>query len=114
MKYLNCRVCEMTLNVAAELEKGVFFGWCSKCQTTTEVQAAPEPTPITQVDPAWQKAMDDLTDEKAMLALMLHNIVSAWETRDGTVDCTEEWWDTMVAAATRGRFALDNLDKPEK
>ena len=68
MKYLNCRVCEMTLNAAAELEKGVFFGWCSKCQTTTEVQAAPEPTPITQVDPAWQKAMDDLMDEKELQA----------------------------------------------
>lgn len=79
MKYLNCRVCEMTLNVAAELEKGVFFGWCPKCQTTTEVQAAPEPTPITQVDPAWQKAMDDLADERDDLLTILNNITSLWD-----------------------------------
>ena len=71
----------------------------------------PTLAPITQVDPAWQKAMDDLTDEKQALRDMLDNIVRAWETRDGTVDCTEEWWDTMVDAATRGRFALDKKDE---
>lgn len=111
MKYLNCRVCEMTLNVAAELEKGVFFGWCSKCQTTTEVQAAPEPTPITQVDPAWQKAMNDLTDEKANLVLALSNIIANYRKTDWSID---EWWDAMETSIAFGKFALDNLDKPEE
>jgi hypothetical protein len=76
MKYLNCRVCEMTLNAAAE--QGEHW-WCSKCQTTTEVQAAPEPTPITQVDPAWQKAMDDLADERDDLLTILNNITGLWD-----------------------------------
>lgn len=33
---------------------------------------------ITQVDPAWEKAMDDLTDEKQALRDMLDNIVTLW------------------------------------
>jgi hypothetical protein len=45
----------MTLSAAAEVKEGVFFGWCPKCQTTTTVQPTPEPTPITQVDPAWHE-----------------------------------------------------------
>ena len=76
MKYLNCRVCEMTLNVAAE--QGEHW-WCPKCQTITEVQAAPAPAPITQVDPAWQKAMDDLADERDDLLTILNNITGLWD-----------------------------------
>ena len=76
--YLNCRVCEMTLSAAAEVKEGVFFGWCPKCQTTTTVQPTPEPTPITQVDPAWQKAMDDLADERDDLLTILNNITNLW------------------------------------
>ena len=74
MKYLNCRVCEATLNAAAE--QGEHW-WCPKCQTTTEVQAAP--APITQVDPAWQKAMDDLADERDDLLTILNNITGLWD-----------------------------------
>lgn len=33
---------------------------------------------VTQVDPAWQKAMDDLADEKQDLVDMLDNIVTLW------------------------------------
>ena len=33
---------------------------------------------ITQVDPAWEKAMDDLVDEKQALRDMLDNIVTLW------------------------------------
>jgi len=79
MKHLNCRVCEMTLSAAAEVKEGVFFGWCPKCQTTTTVQPTPEPTPITQVDPAWQKAMDDLADERDDLLTILNNITGLWD-----------------------------------
>jgi len=67
----------MTLSAAAEVKEGVFFGWCPKCQTTTEVQAAP--ALITQVDPAWQKAMDDLADERDDLLTILNNITGLWD-----------------------------------
>jgi hypothetical protein len=69
----------MTLSAAAEVKEGVFFGWCPKCQTTTTVQHTPEPTPITQVDPAWQKAMDDLADERDDLLTILSNITRLWD-----------------------------------
>jgi hypothetical protein len=34
---------------------------------------------ITQVDPAWQQAMNDLADEKHELLAMLDNITTLWE-----------------------------------
>jgi transcription termination factor NusB len=33
---------------------------------------------ITQVDPAWQQAMNDLADEKQALRDMLDNLVTLW------------------------------------
>jgi hypothetical protein len=70
----------MTLSAAAEVKEGAFYGWwCPKCQTTTTVQPTPEPTPITQVDPAWQKAMDDLADERDDLLTILNNITGLWD-----------------------------------
>jgi len=33
---------------------------------------------ITQVDPAWEKAMNDLVDEKQKLRDMLDNLVILW------------------------------------
>ena len=33
---------------------------------------------ITQVDPAWEKAMNDLVDEKQELRDMLENLVILW------------------------------------
>ena len=33
---------------------------------------------ITQVDPAWEQAMNDLVDEKQALRDMLDNIVTLW------------------------------------
>jgi hypothetical protein len=99
----------MTLSAAAELEKGMFFGWCPRCQTTTQVQAIL--APITQVDPAWQKAMGDLTDEKANLVLALSNIIANYRKTDWSID---EWWNAMETSIAFGKFALDNLDKPEK
>jgi hypothetical protein len=35
--------------------------------------------PITQVDPAWQKAMDDLADERDDLLTILNNITGLWD-----------------------------------
>ena len=65
--------------------------------------------PITQVDPQWQQAMDDLTDEKASLALVLHDIVMEWESleRQGI------YYGRLAAIVTRARFVLGNLDKAE-
>ena len=65
--------------------------------------------PITQVDPQWQQAMDDLTDEKASLALVLHDIVMEWESleRQGI------YYGRLAAIVTRARFVLGNLDKVE-
>ena len=68
---------------------------------------APPLLPITQVDPQWQQAMDDLTDEKASLALVLHDIVMEWESleRQGI------YYGRLAAIMTRARFVLGNLDK---
>ena len=38
-----------------------------------------KPASITQVDPAWQKAMDDLADERDDLLTILNNITSLWD-----------------------------------
>ena len=65
---------------------------------------------ITQVDPAWEKAMDDLTDEKANLVLALSNIIANYRKTDWSID---EWWDAMETSIAFGKFALDNLNKPE-
>ena len=66
--------------------------------------------PMTQVDPAWEKAMDDLTDEKANLVLALSNIIANYRKTDWSID---EWWDAMETSIAFGKFALDNLNKPE-
>ncbi len=65
---------------------------------------------ITQVDPAWEKAMNDLVDEKANLVLALSNIIANYRKTDWSID---EWWDAMETSIASGKFALDNLNKPE-
>jgi hypothetical protein len=108
----------MTLNAAQDMGEGEFFGWCPRCQATTKVKINPPSEdacntppllPITQVDPQWQRAMDDLTDEKASLALVLHDIVMEWESleRQGI------YYGRLAAIMTRARFVLGNLDKVE-
>lgn len=65
---------------------------------------------ITQVDPAWEKAMDDLVDEKAYLVLALSNIIANYRKTDWGID---EWQDAMETSMAFGEFVLDSLDKPE-
>ena len=66
--------------------------------------------PITQVDPQWQQAMDDLTDEKANLALVLRDVVTEWDSleRQGI------YYGRFAGVVARAKFALANLNKPEE
>jgi hypothetical protein len=82
------------------------------------VEHATQQPPITQVDPQWQDAMDDLADEKANLALVLRNLVTMWE-KDGRVTvsrlsgatATTAWWDAMDSQIRGAKFVLNTLDK---
>ena len=47
-------------------------------QKVAQVRSEVEAKPVTQVDPAWEKAMNDLADEKQALRDMLDNLVTLW------------------------------------
>tara|TARA_R110000868_G_scaffold2296_4_gene17111 strand:+ start:1417 stop:1923 length:507 start_codon:yes stop_codon:yes gene_type:complete len=47
-------------------------------QKVARVRSEVEAKPVTQVDPAWEKAMNDLADEKQALRDMLDNLVTLW------------------------------------
>ena len=79
-------------------------------QKVAQVRSEVEAKPITQVDPAWEKAMNDLADEKANLVLALSNIIANYRKTNWGID---EWWDAMETSIASGKFALDNLNKPE-
>lgn len=70
-----------------------------------------KPAPITQVDPAWQKAMDDLTDEKANLVLALSNIIANYRKTDSGI---EEWWAAMETSIAFGKHTIKALHKKDK
>ena len=47
-------------------------------QKVAQVRSEVEAKPVTQVDPAWEKAMNDLAAEKQALRDMLDNLVTLW------------------------------------